>query len=444
MTTPEAVVETLAVIAGAARHPVVVFGDLPPPAHDLDVLVDDADLVAASNALRAHGFVGHGHDWVLFRDGDATLVDLFPASSWQLPDDELAALFADAEPMEGLPAGIVRPAAYHRVLLLARRLHWGGPIDERRKRRLDDALAAGDDVVALARKHAAAWRLVQPLEALLSGVTEPDAQPEAERRWPWERRRRPVLVSLSGIDGSGKSTLAQGLVRVFEDLELPVAVAWTRLEWSTLYENRMLAWIAAPVKAVIRLLARRRVAPASPVEIASPPPADIGDDVAWTRTAPTPADADVARRVREQSWIVTTVWTAIVAVMQVRAQRRAIASAAGAGDDTAVVVCDRSTLDSIVHLRRVYRPDRRLPIASWLLTKLSPRPDVALFLDVSPEVALARKRDVFGPDDLAHHAALYVEECGPARVRRVDASGSAEGLLDDVARETWLAMASRR
>lgn len=47
MTTPEAVAETLAVIAGLARQPVLVFGDLPPPAHDLDVLVDDADLVAA-------------------------------------------------------------------------------------------------------------------------------------------------------------------------------------------------------------------------------------------------------------------------------------------------------------------------------------------------------------------------------------------------------------
>jgi thymidylate kinase len=440
MTTREAVVEALAVIAGAARRPVVVFGDLPPPAHDLDVLVDDTDLVAASNALRANGFVGHGHDWVSFRDGDATLVDLFPASSWQLPDDELAALFADAEPMDGLPAGVVRPAAYHRVLLLARRLHWGGPIDERRRRRLDDALAGGEDVVALARKHASAWRLVEPLEALLSGVTEPAVQPGEERRWPWERRRRPVLVALSGIDGSGKSTLAHGLERAFEGLELGVAVAWTRLEWSTLYENRVLAWIAAPVKAVIRLLARGRVAP--PAAVDAPGPPEIGDEVAWTRTAPTLADADVARRVRQQSPLLTTVWTAIVAVLQARAQRRAIASAASG--DTAVVVCDRSTLDSIVHLRRVYRPDRRLPLASWLLSALSPRPDVALFLDVPPQVALSRKRDVFGPDDLALHAALYVEECGPARVRRVDASGPAGALLDEVARETWLAVASRR
>lgn len=439
MVTPAGVADALALIAGAAQQRVLVFGDLPPPAHDLDVLVDDADIVPVSNALRANGFVGHGHDWVLFRDGDATLVDLFPASSWQLPQDELAALFADAEPIEGQADGIVRPAAYHRVLLLARRLHWGGDIDERRTRRLDGALAGGDDVVERARKHASAWRLTGPLERLLAGVTEPDPQPPGPRRLPW-KRRRPVIVALSGIDGSGKSTLARGLERVLLGLEIPTAVAWARLEWSTLYENRALAWIAAPVKAILRLVARGPAEPA-PVEV---PASDdeVDDDVAWTRTAPLPADADVARRVRQQSALVTAVWTAIVAVLQARAQRQVITAEARKG--AAVVICDRSTLDSIVHLRRVYRPDRRLPLATWLLNTLSPRPDVALYLDLPADVAYERKQDVFDPAELAHHTALYAEECGRARVRRVDGMRPAGELLDEVARETWLAAAAAK
>jgi len=397
-----------------------VFGDLPPLARDLDVLVGDGDVVAVETALRSHGFVGHGHAWVRFRGGDAAIaVDLFAASSWRLPDDELAAVFDTAQAVDGLPPGVVRPAAHHRVLLLARRLHWGGAVDERRRRRLDDALASGEDVAALARQHAGAWRLAEPLELLLSGITEPPVPPPAGRRR--RRSRRPVLVALSGIDGSGKSSLAHGLVDVLGGLGIPATVVWSRLEWSTLHENRALAWIAAPAKAVVRLVAREPAA--SPAK----------QRRSWEEVDVPRGDADAASHLRERSPLVTTVWTAIVAALHAREQRRTVTGHDG------VVICDRYTLDSVVHLRRAYAPQRRLPIADRVLAMLSPRPDIALFLDVPAAVALARKQDAFGEAELERHAAMYREEYAAAGVRRVDASGPAGELLDDVAREAWLA-----
>lgn len=401
----------------------LVFGDLPPLARDLDVLVGDGDVVAVETALRSHGFVGHGHAWVRFRGDDAAIaVDLFAASSWRLPEDELAAVFDAAEAVDGLPPGIVRPAAHHRVLLLARRLHWGGAIDERRRKRLDDALASSENVAALARQHAAAWRLAEPLELLLSGVTEPPAPPPPEKR-RWRSRRR-VLVALSGIDGSGKSSLAHGLVDVLGGLGIPATVVWSRLEWSTLHENRALGWIAAPAKAVVRLVAR---------DAGSAAPEPPRQRRSWEEVDVPRGNADAASRLRERSPLLTTAWTTIVAALHAREQRRTVTGHDG------VVISDRYTLDSAVHLRRAYAPQRRLPIANRVLALLSPRPDIALFLDVPARVALARKQDAFGEAELERHAAMYREEYAATGVRRVDASGPAAELLDEVAREVWLA-----
>jgi thymidylate kinase len=234
-----------------------------------------------------------------------------------------------------------------------------------------------------------------------------------------------VLVALSGIDGSGKSSLAHGLADVLGGLGIPATVVWSRLEWSTLHENRVLGWIAAPAKAVVRLVAR------------DPAPRPAKQRRSWEEVDVPRGNADAGSRLRERSPLVTTVWTAIVAALHAREQRRTVTGHDG------VVICDRYTLDSVVHLRRAYAPHRRLPIANRVLALLSPRPDIALFLDVPADVALARKQDAFGAAELERHAAMYREEYAAAGVRYVDASGPAGELLDDVAREVWLATSKR-
>lgn len=411
-------------MAGAARGPVLVFGDLPPASRDIDVLVKDEDLAAVERSLRDLGFVGRGHAWVKFHRGHVTAVDLFAGSSWQLPPDELRAVFADAAEETGLPDGVVRPAAHHRLLLLARRLDWGGAIDERRGRRLAGAMDGVDE----ARERAAAWGLAAPLERLLAGETQPRPVVVDRPRLRLRRKRRPVVVALSGIDGSGKSSLAEGLQRVLGELGMPVTVVWARLEWSTLHESRALARIAAPVKAVINLMSREG-------ERAPTPPAPKS----WLDVAPTERAVDPAGRLRERSALVTTGWTAVVAALHAYEQRRVVRAAGPDG----VVVCDRYTLDSVVHLQRAYGGDRSLPLANRVLMWLSPRADVAILLDVPADVAIARKQDEFDEAELASHAERYRALCRSVGVRPIDATAPAWTILDAVATDVWLAETAR-
>ncbi|MDQ1695879.1 MAG: hypothetical protein QOJ03_1232, partial [Frankiaceae bacterium] len=68
---------------------------------------------------------------------------------------------------------------------------------------------------------------------------------------------------------------------------------------------------------------------------------------------------------------------------------------------------------------------------------LSPAPLVAFYLDVSPDVAYARKPEEYDVEELAAHAALYRREAARLGVTPVDASRSREEVAAELARTVW-------
>src|SRR3954451_21369356 len=118
-------------VDAAARERVLVLGPFPPEGRDLDLVTRRAardDIVAA---LGADGFLPRGpglspprrwvEQWVKFGGGTAYAVDIHSAERWGVPNEEVAALFDEGLPIDGM-ARLVRCAPHHVLLLTARRL----------------------------------------------------------------------------------------------------------------------------------------------------------------------------------------------------------------------------------------------------------------------------------------------------------------------------------
>src|SRR5581483_1112343 len=204
---------------------------------------------ALREALVREGFKNQGDEWVRFADGTAEAVDVVPGSAWMLPPEELAALFAQAGPIDGFDR-LVRPAPHHALLVLARLTGATGPIPEKRRRRVDAAVSEDPGAWQRARERAGAWNLTAELAHLETGGSAPPRL---------SRPRRARVIALSGIDGSGKSSQAELLREALERLGYDAAV-----EWSPYGQNAWLDHLAVPVK---KLLGRsKRYASAAPRE----------------------------------------------------------------------------------------------------------------------------------------------------------------------------------
>jgi hypothetical protein len=189
------------------------------------------------------------------------------------------------------------------------------------------------------------------------------------------------------------------------------------VEWSRLAVHPALDRIALPVR---RLVGEVATAPAEPP----------------TRAAGAVLTREPSRLSRSNA-VVRFGWTMIVAILDVATQRAATVHHLHKGR---VVVCDRYTLDSLVHLRSQYG-DHRFRLQRLILRSLSPRPKLAFFLDVGPETALRRKPEQFGLDELELQARLYHEESAALGVRRLDGEGVRADLCAEVAQEAWAALA---
>jgi thymidylate kinase len=369
----------------AARGRLVVIGSVPPAGRDLDVLARADDRDAIAKRLAEAGFVQRGREWVRFAGCSAFQVDLLPAEEWGVPDPELNALFEQGLPIDGLQR-IVRPAPYHQLLILARL-----GVTPKRVKRLEAALEEDPDALAKARGEAAAWQA--------------DLRRLHPRRPLLRRPRRRRVVALSGLDGSGKSSQSAATRDALERLGWTADVVWLPITANA---------------AVWRISAlARQVLP-------------------WVRWLPGLRRLD--RKVSEgksflatpgetrRPGLATRLWVTYIAAVNGLTHRRLARRAD-------VVVFDRYVLDSVVRMRYLWAS--RFRLASRLLHALSPRPVAAFFLDVPPEVALGRKQDQWGLDQLTRQRELYLEEAKRQGVVVLDGTRPEEELCAEIAETIW-------
>ena len=439
----------------AARNRIVVSGSLPPDGRDLDLIVRAEDEEAIAPRLREEGFHENRGEWVRFRGCGAEAVDLIPAADWELPAAELEALFDDAALLDGFER-LARPAPHHLLLMLARRLVQGdGALDDKRRARVERALADNSDAWAAAGSHASHWGMQRGLAGLraayelgerLSARARAEAtaerlvslgmNPRRAQAQGWRRVLRPpaerggFLVSFSGLDGAGKSSQAEALRDALERLGYEVRLEWTRLEWTTLWEGGSgLGRVAWPVTRAVALAERlrRRGKQAEAAEAAEPAQTDWYTDV---------VDSP-ASRLRRRFGTVNDAWVTVVAVAHSRAQRRATAPHIRAGR---AVICDRYTLDAAAFLRFRYGEGRRFRRQVRLLERLSPRPLRAYHVDVPADVAHTRKAEQYSLDELERQTRLYREERNALGVTALDGERPREELCTEVALDVWRAL----
>jgi thymidylate kinase len=386
------------------------------------------------------------------------ILELTSAAGWRLPSAELASLFEQSVPLDGM-RNLARPSPHHTLLILARRIASAdGVLSEKLRARLERALDEDRQAWSEARARAGAWGAAAALEALEQAwrgggresappcVAAPSERPSAHtarhraiarlratgRRARHPRRRRGAVIAFSGLDGAGKSSQALALCETLSRLGRDATVVRTRIRW-----DDSLWSIAEPLK--------RLLAPAARIVAAraGPDPAATGErSGAAMRESPDASGTAVASldpphpvtRIREQSPVLTDLWTMVVTLANAALQWRLMHRALLRG---ALVICDRYTLDSIVELRYSYGSERPLRSARAALRLLYPTPVRAYFLDVSPQAALERKGE-WGLQWLNEHRELYLEECERGAVQILDGERATAELCAEVARDVWL------
>lgn len=436
--------ETLAHIDAVIKDRVLVYGSLPPAGGDLDLLVRPAELEAIRLALGNEGFVPARNVLVRFRLSRCEMVELTPADSWELPSDELEALFAEARPLEGMRR-LVRPSPHHALLIQARKALRRQIAQKKLLSRSEAAVAEDPNAWLIAAARAPAWRAQRAI-ALLKDANERGGQAWLVERWlalveqhgrldgktalalakvagtRLPKVRRTYIVAFSGLDGSGKSSQA----RLLRDA-LSAAGQDTVVIWAGIGRNRSLARIKAPVKRVLRLLPR--VGPLREVAERARPRPD-GKSISL---------AEPGRVDRHHGFwfnLVTQVWLTVMALTSTYTLRKVLLRSFGRGR---VIIFDRYTLDSAVRLRHWYGDSRVIRLVVRLIHLLVKRPIKAYYLDVPAQVAYARKPE-WELDDLQRREALYNEEYARLGIRRLDGTRAADELCGEIAADVWRAL----
>jgi thymidylate kinase len=426
--------DVIAMIDAAARGPALVFGTPPPAGRDLDLLTAPDDAARICVALRGAGFTGDERHWARFAGGRADLVEVVPTTRWNVADAELAAVAAAGQPLPGCTQLVV-PSAADQLLFLARRFARDGRLDDRRRARV--ATLDAPEAWQAAAARAGAWGVAAALQRLRSayqsGVasSRPAVRPLAEllahqgHRWPRvaaavqlaraRQRPRGRLVAFSGLDGSGKSSRVDALRTTLDALGYDVTSTWTRLGSAASLDAA-----AAPLKRLARRVVRR------PVQ--SPAPSRYAEGHV--------PDVDPGRSLRESSRALTYLWSLFVTVVHVAGQRRAVRRSLRAGR---LVIADRWTLDSMVHLHYRYG-DRPFRLHHLLLRRAVPRAAVAFLVDVPAEEALRRKQEQYDLGNLQRQHDLYARLAPVIDARVVDGTRAPYQLDAEIALAVWQAV----
>lgn len=417
--------DVLALLDGLARDRLLLFGSLPPEGRDFDLLVRPGARAALEVGLQDAGFAGRPPHWARFRDCTADAVELHAPADWRLPPAETDALFADARPLPGVER-VCAPAAHHALLILARRLGGRGATLASRHRSRAQAADAADWERASAA--APAWGVTARLawlQAAAAGAPATGLARRARAEWLRElggarigaaalrrvRPRRGLVVALSGLDGSGKSTQCAALRDTLGRLGVPA-----RVEWTSIVAHPLVFPASRRAKALLRKVLRR----------SGPRRADDGPRSGT-------ADEPFSLAFRDRAGPLQAAWATVLVVANSLWHRRVTRPARRRGE---VVICDRYTLDSCTQLHYAYGSGRLVGRLRGLMRRLSPAPDLAFLLAVSPEAALARNQE-YTPEAAARRARFYEEERLALGYERLDGERPADEVCAELAGRVW-------
>lgn len=310
------------------------------------------------------------------------------------------------------------------VVLAAVEMHVG-PLPDQVSAVLSGCLERGDlrlrDVLELRelRRRGAPFPASSPV---LSAAAEVETTLSERLLAPWatggaavppvslraRRRAHRVVVACSGVDGSGKSTLVAGLTAQLTRSSLPTSRVWLR-------PGMGLGWLERAARTGKRLL-RQDAAPGIRAVAANP---------------------DAIRELRSRRGAVGWTWSLLVSSSFVAGVRRQHRASHG------VVLYDRHLLDAWATLDLAYSAtDTRLQ--KLLVRMLLPRAAAVFYLDVPPEVAVARKPgDVIGESAVRRQLSTYAEQLRSRRnVRVLDATAPVSVLVEDAFRHLAAAASS--
>jgi thymidylate kinase len=406
--------QVTSMVRSSVGGPAVVLGSLPPAGRDLDLLVRRSEHDRLAQALPDRGLVRKDSTFAWFAACSAYAVELISAEEY-LGEDLLDDLFASATPLPGLEP-LAQPAPPHALLILARLVAEEDGMTAKRRARLERILTADPLAWGKAAEAAAGWGATDALARLQPERGSAGAHPvpvgrlaraaRGRTRARLSGQRRP-LVSFSGIDGSGKSSQARWLTDALTELGVDA-----ELIWNDLLGNFALNLVGKPLKLLLRLAGREPEPLAQYEETPAGPPTDPGS----------------GRR-----GAVRGVWSTFVTLSNALEQR-VLAGRSRVRNE--VVVFDRGPLDLAVRMEVLYRSDaERL---RRLVERAAPRPDLAFFLEIPPELSPGRKDDVWSLGQLREHAALYDRLAGRFGARRLDGQRPPEELAAEIAQEVWL------
>jgi len=216
-----------------------------------------------------------------------------------------------------------------------------------------------------------------------------------------------MVVACSGVDGAGKTTLMDGLARDLTSGGVPVSRVWLR-------PGMGLGWVATLAQRAKRLLGM-----------------DPRPGIGVIATDPETA-------LRSRQGIVGWVWSVLITAMFVAGLRRQYAETRG------VVLFDRHVADAFATLDFAYTGSD-LRVQRWLTRTFIPAADTVFYLDIPPDVALARKPgDMIGASAIASQIGAYKRWLPQLKnVYRLDATEPA-GVLAAEALARVLEHGSRR
>lgn len=218
-----------------------------------------------------------------------------------------------------------------------------------------------------------------------------------------------MVVALSGLDGSGKSSQSSAIASRLQDRGYEPHVHWMALGHSSI--QRRLKGVAS-----FRRRPRR-----SPV-VQGSPMLEVNGVTRYRARR---------NRVTVHAWVLAL--AAVYGIHFRRVVRRQTAD---------VVIFDRYTLDAIAQCRYFYAPEASFRLARTLLRLLAPRPDLSYLLAVPAEVALSRKPEQYGLEQLSLQATLLADEAPRLGVRLVDGTRQTDELTDELFADTVAALAS--